>query len=88
LTYGRFFHYTRGMTEKPQITALIDEWKPRKSLAAEIGASIDIVHKWARSNRIPSEWQARVVTAAQRKGLWYVTAEWMLLAHEKQADAA
>lgn len=77
------------MTEKPQITALINEWKPRKALSDEIGASLDVVHKWAASNRIPTEWQRSVLAAARRKGLKYVTAQWMLDAHSRDArDAA
>lgn len=64
------------------IKDLIDEWKPRRALAEEIGAPVASVHKWAENDRIPSRWQARVVQAAQDRGLRYVTGDWMLAAHE------
>ncbi len=70
-----------GMSEKNPITDLIDQWKPRRELAEEIGANLETVHKWAASGRIPPRWQAKVITAAQRRGLWHVTAEWMVLQH-------
>lgn len=84
LTYGRFFHYTIPMIKQTPITDLIDEWKPRRALAEAIGANIASVHKWAKANRIPSEWQAQVVRAAQDKGLERVSADWMIEAHDRQ----
>lgn len=83
-----FLPLYKGMTENFQITDLIDTWKPRKQLADEIGANVEAVHKWAKANRIPSEWQGLVVKAARSKGLKRVTADWMLKAHERQVDAA
>lgn len=76
------------MAKNTQITDLIDEWKPRKALADQIDANVEVIHKWAKWNRIPSEWQAIVVRAAQKKGLKHVTAEWMLAAHMRDASAA
>ena len=76
------------MQKKHEITTLIDEWKPRRLLADEIGANIASVHKWAAANRIPSEWQGSVIKAAQAKGLDGVTADWMVAAHARQSDAA
>ena len=78
------------MESKKIITALIDEWKPRRLLADEIGANLPTVHKWAKANSIPSSWQSAVVAAAKRRGLSYVTPEWMLEAHanQKQGIAA
>jgi hypothetical protein len=87
LTCGRFFHYARGMTEKP-ITDLINEWKPRKSLADEIGASVEQVHKWAKFGRIPAEWHYPVILAARAKGLAWCDAEWMARAHHEERGAA
>lgn len=76
------------MTENYQITNLIDTWKPRKELADEIGANVEAVHKWAKANRIPSEWQALVVRAAQARGMEGVTADWMIESHQRKAGAA
>jgi len=76
------------MAKKNQITALIDEWKPRRLLANEVGANVEAVHKWASANRIPSEKQAAVVAAAQSKGLGHITAEWMLDAHKSESTPA
>ena len=73
------------MNEKNPIRELIDQWKPRRALAEEIGANIDAVHKWAASGRIPPGWQAAVITAARNRGLWHVTAEWMVLQHGREA---
>ena len=69
------------MAQKTPIRELIDTWPNRKALASEIGANPDAVHKWAQSGRIPPRWQAKVITAAQQRGLWHVTAEWMVLQH-------
>jgi hypothetical protein len=69
------------MSSKSSIRSLIDEWPSRKALAAEIGANTEAVHKWALSGRIPPRWQAKVISAAQQRGLWHVTAEWMILQH-------
>lgn len=69
------------MTKNNPIRSLIDAWPNRKALAAEIGANTEAVHKWASSGRIPPRWQAKVITAAQQRGLWHVTAEWMVLQH-------
>lgn len=73
--------------QKP-ITDLINEWKPRRALADEIGASVEQVHKWAKFGRIPSEWHYPVVTAAQRKGITYATAAWMAKVHHAERGAA
>jgi len=75
------------MSEKKHITGLIDNWKPRQLLADEIGASIEVVHKWASSNRIPADWQANVVRAAQAKGLSDITGDWMVNVHSRTGAA-
>jgi len=72
------------MSKQTPITDLIDEWKPRRALADAIGVKLATVHKWAASNRIPSEWQAQVVRAAQDKGLSAINGDWMIEAHERQ----
>jgi hypothetical protein len=87
LTCGSFFHYTRVMSEKTPITDLIDTWKPRQLLADEIGANLAAVHKWASANRIPSDWQAPVVRAAQAKGLTEITGNWMVSAHSRERSS-
>lgn len=74
------------------IEHLIASWPTRKALADEIGANVEAVHKWARSGRIPSDWQAAVQRAAESSGISYATAQWMLDAHAgtqtPQADMA
>lgn len=76
------------MKELTPIQALIAEWPTRQALADEVGAKVDAVHKWAASGRIPSGWQAEVVSAAQRRGFAHVTAEWMLEQHSQTRSAA
>jgi len=76
------------MSRKSPITDLIDTWKPRKLLADEIGAKVQTVHKWAAAGRIPAEWQASVVEAAQAKGIKGVTPEWMLAVHRRVSTEA
>jgi len=75
------------MAHENPIRDLIDAWPTRKALADEIGANSDAVHKWAASGRIPSDWQAAVVSAARDKCLQHITAEWMLEQHRREAGA-
>lgn len=62
------------------IKDLLDEW-PRRKAAEDIGVSLDVIHKWAQTDRIPSERQADVVRAAQARGNRGVTADWMVAIH-------
>lgn len=73
------------MEQSSPIRDLIDAWPTRKALAEQIGANVEAVHKWAASNRIPSDWQAAVVTAAQARGLGHVTGDWMVAQHARAA---
>jgi hypothetical protein len=75
------------MAENP-ITTLINDWPTRRALANELGAKEAAVHKWAASGRIPSEWQNKVVQAARRRGLRYVTPAWMLAQHDRKSEGA
>ena len=75
------------MCMSKKITNLIDQWKPRKVLADEIGASVDQVHKWAQFGRIPAEWQLSVINAAMRKGLMGIDGDWMARAHHRSPKA-
>ncbi len=75
------------MAQDNPIKNLIDTWPTRKALALQIGANPEAVHKWAASGRIPADWQASVVFAAQRKGLHHITAAWMLEQHRREAGA-
>ncbi|MDR9393959.1 MAG: hypothetical protein RI571_06480 [Roseovarius sp.] len=70
--------------EKTPIRDLIDRWATRKQLADEIGASLASVHKWAKFNRIPANWQASVIRAAQAQGFSDITAEWMVSSHAQE----
>lgn len=68
------------MSENP-ITQLINAWPSRRVLAEEIGASVPVVHKWAKNGRIPPSWQDKVVQAARKRGLRHVTPAFMLRVH-------
>lgn len=73
------------MTDTP-VKSLIDQWRPRRELADQIGADVAAIHKWAASGRIPSGWQGRVIQAAQERGLKHVTAEWMVNIHSTDVE--
>ena len=66
---------------KKYVRDIISLWPTRRELADEIGAKVAAVHKWAAANRIPSDWQYKVVQAANRRGFTEVTSEAMLIAH-------
>lgn len=74
------------MTNPLNIRDLIAAWPTRKHLADEIGASVDIVHKWATFGRIPSDWQAAVLAAAHRHNI-DITADWMIAQHARTEAA-
>ena len=70
-----------------QVTQLINEWKPRRALADEIGASVEQVHKWAKFGRIPAEWHYPVLQAAQAKGIDWADADWLARVHHERGAA-
>ena len=74
------------MSENP-VSLLIGEFGPRRVLAEEIGAKEAAVHKWASNGRIPTVWQDKVVQAARKRGLRYVTPAWMLRVHNPAAQS-
>lgn len=76
------------MSSENHIRDLIDRWPTRRAMSDEVGAKEAAVHKWARSGRIPSQHQAAVVAAAQKRGFAEITAEWMLLAHMRRDETA
>ena len=80
-----FLPLYKGMTKKSSIRELIDAWPTRKALADEIGANVEAVHKWAASNRIPSDWQSAVIDAASRLGLDGINGDWMVHQHARAA---
>jgi predicted GIY-YIG superfamily endonuclease len=63
---------------------LVSHWGSRKALAEIIGAETIAVHRWAQRSRIPSDWQAAVVEAAQDAGMGEIDAAWMLAAHDRR----
>lgn len=77
----------KGMAQEKPIRELINHWKPRRLLAEEIGANLEAVHKWAKANRIPPDWQSDVIKAAQRAGMDHVNGDWMVDAHKREASA-
>lgn len=70
------------MVVKNSIKDLIDKFESRKAFADEVGVNVEVVHKWAATGRIPAPLQASVVRAAQARGIFHVTAEWMIQAHD------
>lgn len=74
------------MNSQTPITDLINSFPTRRILADRVGAQVDAVHKWAQKDRIPSDFQARVVLAAQDIGLLHVTPGWMLDIHANWAS--
>ncbi|MVX48561.1 hypothetical protein GQF56_11825 [Rhodobacter sphaeroides] len=68
------------------IEKLIACWPTRRAFAAEVGANVEAVHKWARAGRVPADWQAAVVKAAAARGLTFATAEWMLAVHDRSSE--
>lgn len=74
------------MTSILTIRDLIASWPTRRDLAEQIGASVEIVHKWAAFGRIPADWQAAVLAAAQSRGI-DVSAEWMIAQHARSEAA-
>jgi hypothetical protein len=62
---------------------IIEKWPSRRILAADIGAKLAAVHKWAQADRIPSDWQALVVKAARLRGYADITPEMMIEAHSR-----
>lgn len=71
-----------AMEETP-IRNLIDRWDTRKQLAEEIGANVASVHKWADAGRIPAQWQASVIRAAQARGFADINGDWMVSVHAR-----
>lgn len=71
------------MRDASPIELFIGRWPTREAFAAEVGANVDAVHKWARNGRIPPGWQSAAVRAAQARSISYATAEWMLDVHAK-----
>jgi predicted GIY-YIG superfamily endonuclease len=63
---------------------LISHWGTRAIFAEAVGGKMEAVHKWAKTGRIPSDWQAAVVDAAQDAGMGEVDATWMLAAHDRR----
>lgn len=76
------------MEHTNHIETLIGLWPSRQAFADEIGANVDAVHKWAKAGRIPSGWQAAVVSAASGRGANYATADWMLSVHAANGVSA
>lgn len=73
--------------EETPIRNLIDRWGNRAKLADEIGANVATVHKWAKADRIPAQWQEAVVHAAQARGFAEIDAAWMLRTHAVERAA-
>ena len=76
------------MTQDNPIFDLIKRWPNRREFAVDVGADVQLVHKWAKSGRIPSDWQLATLLAATKRGFEDVTASWMLSVHAGQHNAS
>lgn len=74
------------MTQPHNISDLIKLWPSRKALADDVGDTLDNVHKWAQSGRIPSWKQSSVLEAARNRG-FEVDGEWMVRVHAEKGAA-
>lgn len=72
---------------KKSIPQMIDMWPTRRELAADVGANLDAVHKWAQKNSIPAHWQASFVEAAKRRG-FMISADDVDAAHDLRREGA
>ena len=70
------------------INDLISRWGTRREFALAVGAPLDVVHKWAQNNRIPSDRQGSVVKSARAKKIAGVSAEWMVSFHSRDNERA
>ena len=75
-------------TDAHPIPHLMRRFGRREDFARAVGVNLSVAHKWAQRRSIPTEWQERVVRAAQDRGFDDVTAEWMLAVHSREARAA
>lgn len=70
------------------ITDLINQWPTRLMLADACGASNVAVHRWAKRNSLPAEWQQAVIQACQDRGMDWVTAAWLVAAQARAPEVA
>lgn len=69
------------------IKDLIDLWPARRDLAADIGVSLDRVHKWAQAQSIPARFHRRVLESAAVRG-FSVTADDLVRLHDQPNEDA
>ena len=92
----KFFHLAnleetsrmQGMKQVNPIEQVIRHWPSRQAFADDMGVSVDLVHKWAASGRVPAPHQSAFRDTAQSKGLHHVTGDWLVDVHAKQSGAA
>lgn len=77
---------TEQNTPPETVADLIRKWRSRREFAEAVGETLDNVHKWAQSGRIPSWKQAAVLEAARKRQV-PVDAEWMVALHAERGAA-
>jgi uncharacterized protein YbdZ (MbtH family) len=82
------FNRDYSIRDENAIDWLVSHWGTRADFAAAIGGNKEAVHKWAKTGRIPSDWQAAVVDAAQAAGMRFIDAAWMLSVHDRRRTEA
>lgn len=75
------------MTDISSIKLLIDRWPSRKDLAADIGVSLDRVHKWAQTESIPARFHARILRAATLREI-AISADDLVRLHDDESGEA
>lgn len=81
---GPLYNRDYSIRTNNPIDWLVSHWGTRGDFAAAIGGNKEAVHKWAKTGRIPSDWQAAAVDAAQAAGMDEIDAAWMLAAHDRR----
>lgn len=75
------------MSDIQTIKDLIDLWPTRAELAADMGTTVDRVHKWAKpGGAVPAWYHADLLRAAAARG-FAVTAADLVRLHDKRRAA-
>lgn len=65
------------MSEPASISALIDTWKTIAEFATEVGCGYEAARQMRRRESIAPEHWAKVIEAAEAKGIEGITYEWL-----------
>lgn len=57
------------MSETHPILSILQLWPSRKELAADLGLSLVVVHRWHQRESIPPEYDLRLLEAASNRNI-------------------